>query len=115
FEQNQEFSEFFTNAATVASGLRVPKALGDFLMLRAVRESGGVAIAVSDVEMMREAEALASREGLFVAPESGACLAALRKLRHSGFIGRTERVVIYSTGSGYKYFEAWQEYCGRSE
>jgi len=110
FEKNSEFSEFFPNVSTVASGLRVPKALADFLILRACRESGGTAVAVADIDMMRACEELASREGLFVAPESGACLAALKKLRHSGFIKRSERVVIYSTGSGYKYFEAWQKY-----
>src|SRR5204862_5220171 len=66
FEQNAEFSEFWKGARTLASGLRVPKALGDFLVLDAVRESGGTAIAVSDIEMMEAAEELAAHEGLFV-------------------------------------------------
>jgi threonine synthase len=107
FEQNAEFSEFWQNASTLASGLRVPKALGDFLVLQAVRDSGGTALAVSDLEMMNACENLANSEGLFVAPEGGACLAALAKLRRSGFLKKDERILIYNTGSGYKYLEAW--------
>jgi threonine synthase len=107
FERGEESSEFWQGAATAASGLRVPKALGDFLVLQAVRESGGTAIAVSDDEMMGAAAQLASSEGLFIAPEGGACLAALKKLRASGFLSRDERILIYNTGSGYKYLEAW--------
>ena len=107
FEQDAEFSEFWQGAATLASGLRVPKALGDFLVLRAVRESAGTAVAVSDSEMMNACAELAAREGLFVAPEGGACLAALGKLRRSGFLTRSDRILIYNTGSGYKYLEAW--------
>ena len=114
FEQNAEFSEFWQGAHTAASGLRVPKPLGDYLVLQAVRESGGTAIAVSDSEMMNACEQLASREGLFVAPEGGACVAALRKLRKSGFLKSTDRILIYSTGSGYKYLEAWAGQYGAS-
>ncbi len=114
FEQNAEFSEFWQGAHTAASGLRVPKPLGDYLVLQAVRESGGTAIAVSDSEMMDACEQLASREGLFVAPEGGACVAALRKLRKSGFLKSTDRILIYSTGSGYKYLEAWAGQYGAS-
>ncbi|PYS04291.1 MAG: threonine synthase [Acidobacteria bacterium] len=112
FEQNAEFSEFFQNAETIASGLRVPKALGDFLVLRAVRESGGTAISVSDTEIMESSERLAASEGLFVAPEGGACIAALKKLRHSGFLRKNERILIYNTGSGYKYIDVWSNYYG---
>ena len=86
FENGAEFSEFWKDAATVASGLRVPKALGDFLVLQAVRESGGTAVAVSERDMMAGCEELAADEGLFVAPEGGACMAALRQLRRSGFL-----------------------------
>src|SRR5262249_16525403 len=110
FDRNAEFSEFWENAATVASGLRVPKALGDFLVLQAVRDSGGTAVAVADEEMMIAAEELASREGLFIAPEGGACLAALKKLRHMGFLTKKDRILIYNTGSGYKYLEAWSNH-----
>jgi len=112
FEQNAEFSEFWKGAATLASGLRVPKALGDFLVLQAVRESAGTAVAVSDIEMMNAAEELASHEGLFIAPEGGACMAALKKLRQSGFLNRDDRILIYNTGSGYKYLETWASYYG---
>ncbi len=112
FDEGAEFSEFFQNAETVASGLRVPKALGDFLVLRAVRESGGTAISVSDNEIMESSERLATSEGLFVAPEGGACIAALKKLRRSGFLRKNERILIYNTGSGYKYIDVWSNYYG---
>ena len=112
FEQNAEFSEFWEGASTLASGLRVPKPLGDFLVLQAVRQSGGTTLAVSDAETMDACEELASREGLFVAPEGGACIAALKKLRRSEFLGRKDRVLIYNTGSGYKYLEAWSQRYG---
>ncbi|HYR88924.1 MAG TPA: threonine synthase [Terriglobia bacterium] len=114
FERNAEFSEFWHGAATLASGLRVPKALGDFLVLRAVRESGGTAVTVSDLEMMNAAEELANNEGLFVAPEGGACMAALKMLRQSGFLSRRDRILIYNTGSGYKYLETWARHYGSS-
>jgi threonine synthase len=112
FEKNTEFSEFWHDASTIASGLRVPKALGDFLVLRAVRESGGTAIAVSDAEIMNSCEHLAAAEGLFVAPEGGACIAALKKLRESKFLHQNDRILIYNTGSGYKYVDVWSNYYG---
>jgi threonine synthase len=107
FESGAERSEFFPNAHTVASGLRVPKALGDFLVLDAVRKSGGTCIAVTDEEMLDAGVALASSEGIFAAPEGGACVAALAKLLASGFLKPQERIVIYNTGSGLKYLEAY--------
>ncbi|MBL8236294.1 MAG: threonine synthase [Bryobacterales bacterium] len=107
FEQGAERSEFWQGATTVASGLRVPKPLGDFLVLQAVRKSGGTAIAVSDSDMMRAGVQLATDEGIFVAPEGAACLAALDKLLASGFLKPEERTVIYNTGSGLKYLEAY--------
>ncbi len=100
-------SEFWENASTVASGLRVPKPLGDFLILNAVRESGGTAIAVSDRELIDAGVALATDEGLFIAPEGAACVSALQKLLASGFLSPEERIVIYNTGSGVKYLEAY--------
>src|SRR5271170_2746171 len=114
FEQGKERSEFFENAETVASGLRVPKALGDFLVLRACRESGGTAIAVSDDEMIQAAIELATDEGIFVAPEGGACVAALKKLLANGFLTPEDRIVIYNTGSGLKYLEAYSPRFARS-
>jgi threonine synthase len=107
FEQGKPRSEFFEHAETIASGLRVPKALGDFLVLNACRESGGAAIAVSDDEMIDAAIELASDEGIFIAPEGGACIAALKKLLANGFLKPEERIVIYNTGSGLKYLEAF--------
>ena len=114
FEQGDERSAFWDNAHTVAAGLRVPKPLGDFLILDACRKSGGTAIAVSDEAMMDAGVELAQLEGMFAAPEGGACVAALRNLLASGFIQKEESVVIYNTGSGLKYMEAYSERFPRS-
>lgn len=108
WQEQSEFSKFYEGAQTIASGLRVPKPLGDFLVIEALRASGGTAVSVSDAEMMQGCLDLASDEGMFVAPEGGACFAALRKLRKNGFLQRDERVLIYNTGSGYKYLEAYE-------
>jgi threonine synthase len=107
FEQRKLRSEFWKGADTVASGLRVPKPLGDSLILQAVRQSAGTAIAVSDEEILDAGLELASLEGLFAAPEGAACVAALRRLLASGFLDPGERIVIYNTGSGLKYLEAY--------
>ena len=107
FERGEARSQFWDNAHTVASGLRVPKPLGDFLILEAVRASGGTAIAVSDAELIDAGIQLATEEGLFVAPEGAACVAALEKLLASGFLRGEERIVIYNTGAGLKYLEAY--------
>lgn len=107
FEQGKTRSEFWKDAHTVASGLRVPQPLGDFLMLDAIRKSRGTAIAVSDDEALDGGIELASAEGIFAAPEGGACVAALRKLLGNGFLKSDERIVIYNTGSGVKYLEAY--------
>jgi threonine synthase len=107
FQSGAPASTFFEHAQTVASGLRVPKALGDFLVLEAVRASGGACVAVSDLEMLDAGAELAACEGIFPAPEGGACIAALKKLLESGFLQPHERVVIYNTGSGLKYLEAY--------
>ncbi|MEO7652295.1 MAG: threonine synthase [Bryobacteraceae bacterium] len=107
FENGEQRSQFWDNAQTVASGLRVPKPLGDFLILESVRKSGGTAIAVSDEELIDAGIQLATDEGMFVAPEGSACVAALEKLLASGFLKRNERIVIYNTGAGLKYLEAY--------
>lgn len=107
FEENEPRSRFFENAHTIAAGLRVPKALGDFLVLDGVRESGGTAVAVSDEEMLEAGVRLASEEGIYAAPEGAACVSALEKLLASGFLKPTDRVVLYNTGSGLKYPEAY--------
>ncbi len=91
----------------IASGLRVPKPLGDVLILDAVRASGGTAIAVADSETLEAGVELASLAGIFAAPEGAACVAAVRKLLVSGFLRPSERIVIYNTGSGLKYLEGY--------
>ncbi len=107
FERGEARSQFWENASTVAAGLRVPKPLGDFLVLEAVRASGGTALAVSDAELLDAGVELAREEGMFAAPEGAACMAALAKLLAAGFLKPEERIVIYNTGSGLKYLEAY--------
>lgn len=107
FEQGTERSEFWQNATTVSSGLRVPKPLGDFLVLQAVRQSAGTAIAVTDEASLDWGIELAKLEGMFVAPEGAACVAACQQLLNSGFLKASEKIVIYNTGAGLKYLEAY--------
>jgi threonine synthase len=114
FEQQLEVSQPWEGAQTIASGLRVPKPLGDFLILRAIQESSGTAIAVSDQEIIDGGLLLAEQEGLFAAPETGACVAALRSLLARSFVKPGEKVVIFSTGSGLKYLEAYSTRFTRS-
>jgi len=107
FQENEPRSRFYEDAHTVAAGLRVPKPLGDYLTLKAVRESGGAAVAVSDDQMLSAGIRLASEEGIYAAPEGAACVAGLEKLLASGFLASTDRIVLYNTGSGLKYPEAY--------
>jgi threonine synthase len=107
FEKEQRFAEEFPNAATTASGLRVPKAIGDFLIIDALRESGGTAIAVTDEELLDAAREIGAAEGIFVAPEGGACLPALRKMIANGDVTKDDRVVLFNTGAGVKYLESF--------
>jgi threonine synthase len=107
FQAGAVRSEFWNDAYTVASGLRVPKPLGDFLILNAVRESNGTVISISDGDLLDAGIALAEREGIFAAPEGGACVAAVGQLLKTGFLKPNERIVIYNTGSGLKYLEAY--------
>lgn len=109
FEDGKRFAEEFPDAATVASGLRVPRAIGDFLILDALRASEGAAIAVKDEELIDAVREIGASEGLFVAPEGGACLPALRKLIASGEVLPHERVVLFNTGAGVKYIESFGE------
>ena len=108
FEAGEKIAAEFPNAHTCASGLRVPKAIGDFLMLKILRESNGGAVAVNDETMIRVTREVGSSEGLFVAPEGAACFAALKSLRSAGKISRGERVVIFNTGSGIKYLDCYE-------
>jgi threonine synthase len=107
FQKGERFADMFPNAATVASGLRVPKAIGDFLILDAIRSSGGSAVAVTDNALIAAVREIGALEGVFVAPEGGACLPALRKLIDQGEVKRDERVVMFNTGAGIKYIEAF--------
>jgi threonine synthase len=96
-----------TNPHTIAAGLRVPKAIGDFLMLDILRRSGGTAISVSDAELKTAIQEIGAAEGVFAAPEGAACLPALRKLLRRKEISADERVVLFNTGSGLKYLDLW--------
>jgi threonine synthase len=114
FERHATVSEKWEQASTVAAGLRVPKALGDFLILDALYASRGEAIASSDAALMTACRDLARLEGILAAPEGGAGLVAIQELVAQGKIGRNETVVLFNTGSGYKYLEAWQSALGPS-
>jgi len=108
WEAHQTSAAFFHNAATIASGLRVPGPLGDLLILSMLRQTRGTALTVTDEEMLQAGRELASLEGIFAAPEGAATVIAARKLAASGWIKPEESVVLFNTGTGYKYAEAWQ-------
>ena len=105
YEKGEEFAEPFPDPHTLAAGMRVPAAIGDFLVIRAVRESSGTAVTVSDEEMIDGMVEMARTEGVFAAPEGGATLAAMRKLVESGAIARDDRVVLLVTGNAHKYLD----------
>lgn len=107
FHEGENFADEFPNAHTVASGLRVPKAVGDFLILDALRQSNGTAIAVSDEDLLKAVKEIGSLEGLFCAPEGAACLPALRLMIEQNLISENETVVIFNTGAGVKYLECF--------
>jgi threonine synthase len=106
FESGATRAAPWQNATTMAAGLRVPSAVGDALMLRALRDSEGTAVAVSEAEILWGVKEIGQSEGLFVCPEGGAALAGLRRLVEQGWIDRGERVVLFNTGSGLKYLDA---------
>lgn len=105
FDEGRSVSEFWPNASTLAAGLRVPKAYGDYLILEILKRSNGIAVAVSDDEIMDALRQWARVEGIFAAPEGAASLAAYRKLRAGGFFGAQDEVVLFNTGSGLKYLD----------
>jgi threonine synthase len=107
FADGKRFADEFPNAATTASGLRVPKAIGDFLILDAIRDSNGTAVAVTDEELIAATREIGSVEGVFCAPEGAACLPALRQLVHRGEVKENDRVVLFNTGAGVKYLESF--------
>lgn len=105
FEAGARFAEPFANAHTIASGLRVPVALGDFLILDAVRESEGCAVAIPEIEIGKFQQMAAGLEGISICPETGACIGALARLLDSGWIKRDEKVMVFNTGAAQKYIE----------
>jgi threonine synthase len=107
FEAGVRDAGTFENAHTIAAGLRVPRAIGDFIMLDIIRDSGGTALAVEDSELMEGAYDLGAATGICACPEGGACLAALRKLRKNNWVRPDETVVLFNTGTGLKYAEAF--------
>jgi len=111
-QEGEGTSKMWPDAHTLAAGLRVPKAYGDFIILDIVRKSGGTAIAVSDDAIMAAVKEMASVEGIFPAPEGGAALAAYQQLLASGFLTANDRVVLFNTGSGYKYLDVFSKYWG---
>ena len=109
WKEGKPTMEMWPNAATMASGLRVPKPYGDYLILDILKKSQGAGVAVSEAEMLEATRHWARTEGIFAAPEGAAALAAYRKLRASGFFGRDDAVVLFNTGTGLKYLEALSE------
>jgi threonine synthase len=107
WEAHREKADFFPNATTMASGLRVPGPLGDLLILRMLKQTKGTALTVSDDEMLQAGKELAAQEGIYAAPEGAATVCAARKLAGSGWIDPEATVVLFNTGTGYKYAEAW--------
>lgn len=109
WEAHQSSAQFFANAVTIASGLRVPGPLGDQLILSMLRQTKGTAVAVTDNQMLHAGRELASLEGILAAPEGAATVVGARILAGSGWIKPHETVVLFNTGTGYKYAEAWQK------
>lgn len=107
FHANKEHADFWKDARTIAAGLRVPAAVGDFLILKLLRESQGTAISVPDPVMLEAANLIGRTQGIFVSPESGATLAAFKQLRRKKWINDHEKVILFNTGSGYKYSHLW--------
>jgi threonine synthase len=105
FREGKEKAEPWRNAHTLAAGLRVPEAIGDYLILRAVRESGGTAYSVTDETILADMQELAHEDGLFACPEGAATYSALKAMVRDGLVGRDERVVLFNTGAGLKYVD----------
>ncbi len=108
YNSGDEHAEPWIDAETIAAGLRVPAAVGDFLMLKAIRDSGGCALSVTDEELMASASKMAAAVGSFPAPEGAATLSALEKLIAQNLVSERDRVVLFNTGTGLKYIELFQ-------
>lgn len=105
WEAHQKTSEFWPDAHTIAAGLRVPKAYADYIILDILRDSKGTAVTATDAEILQAVSSMASKEGVFAAPEGAATLVAYDKLIASGFLKPSDRVVLFNTGSGLKYID----------
>lgn len=105
FRQGLNQAPAWSNAATIASGLRVPAAVADYLILKVIRDSGGTALDVSDEEIVEAMGEMGRREGIFSAPEGAASWAALKRLLSDGTVRPSERIVLLNTGTGLKYPE----------
>jgi threonine synthase len=110
--EGKTVAEMWPDAHTLAAGLRVPKAYGDFIILDIIRKSTGTAVAVDDDAIMRGVRELAATEGVFACPEGGAALAAYQVLLTDGFVKESDKVVLFNTGSGYKYLDTFADYWG---
>jgi threonine synthase len=108
FSENKPSAEPWQNGQTIASGLRVPQAVGDFLMLQAIRASGGTALSVDDTDMLAEIKTVGKTEGIFFCPEGAACVVALRRLVENGWVKSNDEVLIFNTASGLKYLDVIQ-------
>ena len=115
WESGQSSTEMWTDAATLAAGLRVPKPYGDYLILDILKKSGGTAVSATDIEIVDAVRHWARVEGIFAAPEGAASLVAYRKLRDSGFFKADDTVVLFNTGSGLKYLEVLDAGAGRAK
>jgi len=109
FDAGERFAQPFENAATMASGIRVPAAVGDFMILEAVRASGGLAVAAPEEDIPRWMGIANAEEGIAICPETAICLGALEMLLKSGHISRSERILVFNTGAGQKYPEVVEE------
>lgn len=109
FEKDEEYATPFVNPKTLAAGMRVPLAVGDFIIFNILKQSNGTAIRINDQEMLEGVSLLSKEEGIFAAPEGGAVLIATKKLRDNGFIKDNDKVVVVNTGSAYKYLDAMQK------
>jgi threonine synthase len=112
FEQGDKASQMWSNAATFASGLRVPKPYGDYIMLEILRESGGVALSFPDEQILASLQDWAKNEGIFLSPEGATATVAYDHLLHTGFLKPEDRVVLFNTGAGLKYTDVTAEAVG---
>jgi len=109
FNDGKNIAEVFPNASTIASGLRVPNSIGDFLILEAIRKSGGFAIAVTDASLAEGTKTISQTEGIFCSPECGSTLAGLKVMIEKGMIQKHEKILLYLTGSGLKYIDVFEK------